>query len=231
MTDLDGNHTWLLGYEDLPALNITPGLGMHLWSGPRDLNLPARVYDAYVDFLWRPIDGPRSGLALGFTPGLYGDFVNLNGHTLQFTGWILGNYRFHTAWNAVGGLAYVRQLRSHWLPIGGIVWTPSEYTRVELLIPKPRVVQRFRSDEYGSAFWYLAGQLGGGAWAVADTPTTNVLVSYSDLRLLVGLESFHISGWEWNVEAGYVFSRHLAVDGSAAFAPHGTALVQASLAF
>jgi hypothetical protein len=231
MTDLDVNHTWLLGYDDLPALNITPGMGMHLWSGPLGLNLPARVYDLYVDFLWRPIDRQRSGVSFGMTPGLYGDFTRFDGHTLQFTGWGLGNYRFNSEWNALGGLAFVRQLRSHWLPIGGVVWTPNDDTRVEMLIPKPRLVRRCRSDEYGSAFWYLAGQLGGGAWAVADTPTNNVLVSYSDLRLLVGLETFHVRGREWNAEVGYVFSRHLAINGNAAQSPAGTALLQFSAAF
>jgi len=231
MTDLDCNHTWLLGYDDLPPLNITPGLGMHLWSGPRDLNLPAQVYDAYVDFLWRPLDGERGGISFGFTPGLYGDFARLDGHTFQCTGWTLANYRFNSAWNVLGGVAYVRQLRSHWLPVGGIVWSPNDDTRVELLIPKPRLVRRYRSDESGSAFWYLAGQLGGGALAVADTQTSNVLVSYSDLRLLVGLESFHVRGREWNVEMGYVFSRHLAINGDQAQSPRGTTLLQASLAF
>lgn len=231
ITDLDFNHTWLLGYDDLPPLNITPGMGMHLWSGPRDLNLPPRVYDLYIDFLWRPIDRERFGLSCGITPGFYGDFQRFDGHTFQLTGWALGNYRFGARWNAVGGLAYVRQLQSHWLPVGGIVWTPSEDTRLELVIPKPRLVRRYRHDENGSAFWYLAGQLGGGAWAVQDTPTTNVLVSYSDLRLVVGLETFRATGREWNVEAGYVFSRHLAIENQTATSPQPAALLQVSTAF
>jgi hypothetical protein len=231
MSNVDCNHTLLFGYGERPPLNITPGLGLHLWSGLRDLNLPARVYDAYVDFNWRPVDRDLWGLSLGVTPGLYGDFEHLSGHTFQVTGWALGNVRFSPHWNALGGLAYVRQLQSRLLPIGGLIWSPNEDTRLELVIPKPRLVRRFRDDENGTAFWYVAGQLGGGAWAIADTPTTNVLVSYSDLRVLVGIESIHVAGRDWSLETGYVFLRGLSVDGNAAHSPSDTVVLQASIAY
>jgi hypothetical protein len=231
VTDFDCNHTWLLGYDDLPPLTITPGLGLHLWSGPQGLDLPARVYDVYLDFSWRPIDAERWGLSLGITPGWYGDFERLDGDTFQLTGWMLGNYRMGPHWNVLGGLAYVRQLRSHLLPVGGLVWTPNEDTRLELIIPKPRLVRRFHTDETGSTYWYVAGQFGGGAWAVADDPATNVLVGYSDLRVLVGIEGFRLHGREWYLEAGYVFARDLSVDGDVAHSPADTFLLQASFAF
>ncbi len=229
--DSDCNHTFLFGYDEVPALNITPGAGMHFWSGPRDLDLPACVYDLYLDLNWRPIDGDRWGLSLGITPGFYGDYEHLDGDTFQLTGWLMGNLRLGPRWNVLGGIAYVRQLDSHLLPVGGVVWTPSDDSRLEFVIPKPRYVQRFRTDETGSSFWYVAGQLGGGTWAVADTPTENVLVGYTDLRLLVGIEGFHVSGREWNLEAGYVFARQLSVNGNAADTPADTIALQLSLAY
>jgi hypothetical protein len=231
IVDADCNHTFLLGYDEAPPLNITPGAGMHLWSGPRDLGLPARVYDLYLDLNWRPIDRDRWGLSLGLTPGFYGDFEYLDGDTFQLTGWLLGNLRLGTDWNVLGGIAYVRQLSSNLLPIGGVVWMPADDWRLELVIPKPRYVQRFRTDETGSSFWYVAGQLGGGTWAVANTPTENVLVGYTDLRLLLGIESFHVSGREWNLETGYVFSRQLSVNGNQADSPADTIVLQLSLSY
>jgi hypothetical protein len=229
--DFDVNHAWLLGYGDGPPLNLTPGLGMHTWAGPRELNLPARVYDVYLDLAWRPLEVERGGLSVGATPGFYGDFTRLDSRTFQLTGWLLGNYRWSSDWSVLGGVAYVRQLRSHLLPIGGLVWMPRDDLRLELLVPKPRLVRRYESDAGGAKFWYLAGQLGGGGWAVADTPQTNVLVTYNDLRLLVGWESLRISGWQWNLEAGYVFARHIAIDGNVAASPTPTALVQFSAGF
>ena len=229
--DLEANHTWLLGYGDSPALEITPGVGMHFWSGPQALNLPPRVYDMYLDFTWRPWETDSGGLSVGLTPGMYGDFERVDDDTFQLTGWLMGNWRVQDNLNLLFGVAYLRQARSQVLPIGGLVWTPNSDTRVELLIPKPKVARRFIETESGSTWWFVAGQLGGGAWAVADSPTDNVLLRYSDLRLLLGVEHFELAGREWSIEAGYVFSRNISVDNTSVFSPNSTLLLQGSVAF
>lgn len=229
--DLDYNRTWYLpiGVER-PPVAITPGLGMHFWSGPRDLDLPARVYDLYLDVSWRPIDHENGGFAFGVTPGIYGDFDNLDGNSFQVTGWGLANRRFGPHWNLVGGVAVVRQLKSSVLPIGGVIWTPNEETRLELMIPRPRIARRVWQQESAEMWCYLAGQFGGGAWSVADTPTENVLVSYSDLRLLLGVETFNTAGYELTLELGYAFARDISVNQATVFTPDSTFLLQATFA-
>jgi hypothetical protein len=184
-----------------------------------------------LDLNWRPFDGKRWGLSVGVTPGWYGDFHRFDGKIMQLTGWILADRKFGPHWNALGGIAYLRQMRSHLLPVGGLVWSPTDETRLELVIPKPRLVHRYWSDDGGSAFWYVAGQLGGGAWAVADTPTRNVLVGYSDLRLLVGLEVLRMHGWDWSLELGYVFARQLSIEEIATQRVPDTFVLQVSLGF
>jgi hypothetical protein len=230
--DLDLNRTWLIpsGAEREP-LSVTPGFGMHFWSGPQTLNLPPRVYDLYLDFAWQAWQDEQSGLAVGITPGFYGDFETLDSDTFQLTGYLMGNYRFSPEWNAVGGLAYVRQLQSHLLPVGGLVWTPDEDTQVDFLIPRPRFARRVRSDELGDVWWYVAGQFGGGAWAVADSPSRNVLVGYSDFRLLLGVQSFHVSGRELSWEIGYVFARDISINDVTVREPDNTFVLQGSLAY
>jgi len=54
MTNLDLRHTGLLGYDDQPPLNITPGIGTHFWTGPQTLDLPPQLYDVYMDLQWQP---------------------------------------------------------------------------------------------------------------------------------------------------------------------------------
>lgn len=230
--DLEYNRTWYLPMgEERSPVAITPGLGMHFWSGPRDLDLPPRVYDLYLDISWRPIDHERGGFAFGVTPGFYSDFTHVDGNAFQLTGWGLANYRLGPNWNLVGGLAVVRQLKSKLLPIGGVIWTPNEDTRLEFLIPRPRIAQRLWQRDSGEMWCYLAGQFGGGAWSVADTATQNVLVSYSDLRLMLGIEMFNIQGRDLTLEVGYVFSRDISVDHTSLLAPDPTFLLQASVAF
>ena len=230
--DLDYSRTWYLPTGiDRPPAAITPGFGMHFWSGPQALDLPARVYDLYLDVSWRPLDLENGGIAIGVTPGFYGDFQRLDGNAFQLTGWGLANYRIGPNWNLVGGVAVVRQLKSKLLPIGGAIWTPHEEIRLELMFPRPRIARRLWQEDSREAWWYLAGQFGGGAWSVADTPTENVLVSYSDLRLLLGVEILNIQGHDLTLEAGYVFSRDISVNQTSVLAPDPTILLQASLAF
>jgi hypothetical protein len=230
--DLDYNRTWYLQTgSERPPVAVTPGFGMHLWSGPRVLDLPSRVYDLYLDVSWRPIDRENGGIAFGVTPGFYGDFQNLNGTAFQLTGWGLANYRTGPHWNFVGGVAVVRQLNSKLLPIGGVIWTPNDDTRLELIFPRPRIAHRLWQQESKEVWYYLAGQFGGGAWSVADTPSKNVLVSYSDLRLMLGVEMLNTRGRDLTLEGGYVFSRDISVNHTSVLAPDPTFLLQASLAF
>jgi hypothetical protein len=229
--DIDVNHSWLFGYDEWPPLTITPGLGVHLWSGPIHIDLPPRVYDAYLDLQWRPIERENWGLSVGLTPGLYGDFENFNGKTFQLTGWILGNYQLSENSLLVGGAAYVRQLNQSLLPIGGIIWTPTDDWRLELIVPTPKISRRILQADSSSMWCYVAGQYGGGSWAIADTTDSNVLLAYSDLRLLLGIESFQSNGLQYSLDVGYVFARNLSVDDVSIFDPQDTVLLQASLAY
>ena len=200
-------------------------------KSPKDSVHLIGVYDLYLDVSWRPVDHESGGIAIGVTPGFYGDFERLDGNAFQLTGWGLANYRIGPHWNFAGGVAVVRQLKSKLLPIGGVIWTPNEDTRLELLFPRPKIARRLWQQDSREAWCYLAGQFGGGAWSVADTPTENVLVSYSDLRLILGLEMFNVQGRDLTLEMGYVFSRDLSVNHTSLVAPDPTFLLQASVAF
>jgi hypothetical protein len=231
ITSIDVRHTLLLGYDELPPLNITPGAAVHGWSSPASLDLPSAVYDVYLDFYAQPWQSEAGAVSLGVTPGLYGDFESVDRETFQWSGWLLASRHLGLRWTVLGGVAYVRQLRANWLPIGGAIWTLSDATRFELLFPRPKVTHRFYTDGNWSHWGYIAGNFGGGAWSVADTPQNNVLVGYSDLRLLTGWEAFSSNGYEWRAETGYLFAREINVDNVPLQTPSGTFIAQVSFAF
>ncbi|XZE32420.1 hypothetical protein SH501x_003167 [Pirellulaceae bacterium SH501] len=231
ISSLDLRRSLILGYEDITPLTLTPGFVFHMWSGPSDLDLPSRVYDLSVDFEWKPWESDKSSLLVGATPGLYGDFEFIDSKTFQWSGWIAGTRQLNSKWLAMGGVAYVRQLESNWLPIGGVIWQPNESTRIDLVFPRPRIVRNIKTTETGTISWYITGHYDGGAWSVEDTPSSNVLVSYSDLRLLTGLEGNRAGEIRWRAEFGYAFSREISIDRVSISNPSDGLIFECSLAY
>jgi len=231
IASLDLRHSFLLGYDDWQLLSITPGVTTHGWSSPAALDLPTAAYDIYLDLHGTPWRGDATTVSLGVTSGLYSDFRSLDSDALQWSGWLLASRQLSPEWTLLGGAAYVRQWRGTWLPLAGLSWTPNDRTRWELFFPRPRVAHLCRADGNWTHWVYLAGQFGGGAWSIADTPDNNVLVGYSDLRLTVGWEAFSWRGYEWRAELGYAFARDLSVNHVSVNSPRDTLFVQGSFAF
>jgi hypothetical protein len=183
------------------------------------------VYDVYLDLSWRFLERDTWGLAGGLTPGFYGDLERMDGKTFQVTGWILGDWLLSERWSVAGGVAYVRQLQSTVLPVGGAIWRPNESMRIDLLFPRPRLAVRVIQDPAREVWAYFSGIFGGGAWAVDDGLGKNALIEYSDLRLVLGSEWTTAAGRVVTLEIGYVFGRDLSVDGTSYLAPEETLVV------
>lgn len=230
--DLDFCRSWLwtFGSSSEPVV-ITPGAGLHLWSGPIGLDLPPRVYDLYLDVSWRFFNREWWGIAGGITPGFYGDFVRMDGDVFQLTGWLLGDWTLSEQWSIVAGLAYVRQLDSQLVPVGGATWRPTPDSRFDFIFPRPRIARRLFQNDERDLWVYVAGVFGGGAWAVDDGAGANVLVQYSDLRLITGIEIARTSGRITTIELGYVFARDITVDSTSLASPGDTLLLQGAVAF
>jgi hypothetical protein len=231
ITSLDVRHTWLLGYDDYAPLNITPGVAVHFWAGPNALDLPPRVYELFLDLQWQVWKGDEAAMLVGVTPGLYGDMEHIDNRSFQWSGWLVGSRQLGPRCTLLGGVAYLRQLQSNWLPVGGAIWVPNEHSRLELVFPRPRLARRVHGTDDWALWSYVAGQFGGGAWAVLDAPAQNVLVGYSDLRLLGGVEAFSRGGYEWRAELGYVFARELRVESVLLETPTDALLAHITVAF
>jgi hypothetical protein len=228
--DLSRTWFWQPGATAEPV-SIAPGVGLHLWSGPATLDLPPRVYDLYLDVAWRFWNGEGWGMTGGLTPGFYGDFAHLDGNAFQLTGWVLGDWTLSDEWSLVAGAAYVRQFDSHLLPIGGAVWRPSDDMRLDIIFPRPRAAWRWLQTPERDVWLYLAGIFGGGAWSVDGGAGSSLLVQYSDLRLVGGVEIANFRGRITTLQAGYVFSRDISVESISLESPRPTILLQATLAY
>lgn len=206
-------------YNQQNPLLVTPGFTFHFLSGPettptQPADLPAQLYDAYLDAAWRPQITPWFGGELGFRIGVYSDFRGKTTlEALRYTGSGLAVLTFSPSMQLKAGVVYLDRLRVKLLPAGGIVWTPNSDLRFEILFPNPRIARRV--SVMGTTEWWLygRGEYGGGSWEVirdtgASAGTTD-RVDYNDIRIGGGFEFDKRGGVSGLIEVGAAFSREI----------------------
>jgi len=194
-------------------LIVTPGFGAHFLDGPAATDLPPRLYDAYVQFRSMKRLTPRWAMDLAVTPGVYSDFQQHTDEAVRITGYGAAMYTWTPTTKLLMGVAYLDRKDLRIMPIGGILWTPTPDLSSELAAPRPRIAHRLYwngalSDEIQD--WvYIAGELGGGIWAIRRVDDSNDQVTYTDYRVILGVERRDLGGLDGHVEVGYVFGRTL----------------------
>ena len=214
-------------------LVVTPAFEIQMLDGPTAPSLPPELYDASISFLNIRKLTERFSLHFGATPGVHSDFEKSSSEAIRVPARLLGVWepRPDTQW--VFGVLYLARDDVNFLPAGGVIWTPSEETRLELIFPRPRIAQRFVYEGDIEWWWYVAGEFGGGSYAVRDAGGfgSNV-VTLSDLRLLLGLERRVTNGINSRLELGYVFGRKIEFqEVLPTFEPDPTLLVRGGLTY
>jgi hypothetical protein len=197
---------------DSPLL-ITPGFAAHYMDGPAGVEMPPRLYDAYCQFRWLHRFSPQWGVDLAISPNVFSDFQQSRSDAFRLTGYGAAAWTFNPTTQIIFGAGYFNRLDVKVLPIGGIIWTPNEDTSYELLFPRPRLARRVyccgASGKEVQDWVYLAGEFGGGTWAIARSDGTSDLVDLKDYRILLGAERKVIRGLSAHFELGYVFGRKI----------------------
>jgi hypothetical protein len=190
---------------------FNPKLGWHFLEGPSTPDVRSQFYDLALEVNFAQQVDDHWSLHLQFTPTWASDFDNKDGEALRFLGGGLLAWRLSELWTAVGGVNYLDREDLPWLPIAGFRLASAD-VQLDLVVPRPRLAWRLSQDEKDlSESWiFVAGEVGGGAWAFEreDTGLHDVF-NYRDLRLLAGFESREIDGARTVFEAGYVFERQI----------------------
>lgn len=200
-------------YDQAPLI-VTPGFGMHLLNGPITdapdfAELPPNVYDAFLDFSWRPQITPWLGANIGVRPGIFTDWNTFTTDSIRIPSRGLGVITITPNLQLIAGVVYLDRLDVKILPAGGIVWTPNPDTRWEILFPNPKLASRFRNIGNSEIWWYVAGEYGGGSWTYERTDSTSDQFDYNDIRVMLGLETVGGSRFRTFIEAGYLFERQI----------------------
>lgn len=229
-------------------LLVTPGFTFNFWNGPVSPNpgpppfvhgeLPARSYDAYLNAAWNPQLSRIVSGELAFRVGVYSDFANVNHESLRYQGYGYGLVALSPSFQLKAGVIYLDRFRYKLFPAGGIVWTPNDDVRFEILFPNPKLAIRLPGYSTTEWWFYARGEYGGGSWTVDTDPLFGggvTRVDYNDMRFALGLDFKTVRGLNGLAEVGITFERELFYpDISPApftFHPDPTVFVRGGLAY
>jgi Domain of unknown function (DUF6268) len=215
----------------LAPLKVTPYFAVHFWN-VGDANPFLYLYDLNVEFAWRPRLAEWLFVDLAVTPGLYTDFKHVSADSFQMRGRAAAIFAFSEQLQLVAGAMYVNRNRVKVLPAGGVIWNQSEDTRWFLVFPQPKISHRFGTVGATQIWGYVAGEFGGGRWEVERVRGVNDSFDYTDLRVILGIESVYAERLRGHLEIGYVFSRRMNFANAAAdFTLPSTLMARAGFRF
>jgi hypothetical protein len=209
--------------KDAPLV-ITPGFGTQWLDGPVGLDIPAQLHEVYTEFRWLPKFGDRFRADIALQPSFNSDWDGSSVRALRIMGHGAGVYDWTPTFQIVLGCAYLDRPDIELLPIAGFIWKPNECCEYRLVFPTPKISWKFFDNNmlglWGyrpgptppptSDLWlYIAGELGGGSWAIRHSDGTSDLMSYSDIRVFLGLETKSLTVIGSQIEIGYVFNRYI----------------------
>jgi hypothetical protein len=224
----------VLVFPRLPGLMLIPGFATHLLSGPDSVDLPGALYDNWIEVRWLKKFDDRWTADLAITPSLFTDYENLGSDAVRMQARAIALWSWRTDLQFAFGFLYLDREDIAALPMAGLIWTPNDDYKAELLFPRPRLMYRLSGDETFSRWVYVGGEFGGGSWAIERTgggpPPNNPkddIVTYSVLRFLVGYEAKKAKGFSPRVEAGFNFNRSVEFkSGKGDFDPDNTAMLR-----
>jgi hypothetical protein len=198
--------------RETPLL-ITPFYGIHFLDGPDTPDVPPRLHDAAVKLEhFRPLNDDWL-VMLDLTMGQFADDVSFDsGEAFRITGGGAGVWRPNDRWKWVLGATYVNRANTQILPVAGLIYTPNDDAEYRLVFPAPKISWRLPwTDVPGldERWFYVAGEFGGGAWAVERTDGSADRLDITDWRVYLGLERKIVGGLSRRIELGYVFGRTL----------------------
>ncbi|HLA85408.1 MAG TPA: hypothetical protein VJL29_11495 [Thermoguttaceae bacterium] len=212
-------------------LTIAPSYGIHRFDNPGGYDIPDEVHDAAVAFGIRGRANERLSYQAKVAVGCYSDFDNESSEQVRVRGFGMGLWKWNSTVDLMFGVAYVDLQNWPVVPIGGFVIRPDDGQEWRVTFPRMAYARRLcASGALGrpTEYWGSVGlEMGGGRWAVRTesdtTDDTTDDMTYSDWRLVLGLEQKTLDAYNLNFDVGYVFGRRIEYDDEhESFAPDDT---------
>ena len=217
------------------GLEIDFGTGIHLVDGPGHAgsDLPPRLFDIFWNARFKAETDYGLGIDANFKMGLFTDFEDSVREGWRFPGRLLA---YADLWNSnhevgrfVAGFEYLDLEQTEILPAGGVIFQPNPDTQIDLYFPRPQIRFRVDQEESGDQWLYFRGEYHGSAWAIERTAGNADLVSLTEYRATIGLESIPSDKEESSsfLEIGFLFNRDLEYrSGVGNFQPDDTIVIR-----
>lgn len=200
---------------------LSPGFGLHLWSGPWMTTGPARffpskAYSAFADIGFESDPNLRFGVEASGRIGVFSDFEHVTNNSVRPMGLLLLRYNMTPTVALKAGVEYINRADIKLLPAGGIVWTPNTRTRFDIYFPQPKFASYLTTLGNQDLWWYVAGEYGGGVWTLRYDDGRESLTDINDFRLMLGIElgppsTGGVGQRGVFFEIGYVWNREIVV--------------------
>lgn len=192
-------------------LYVSAGYDERFLNGPSKPILPSRVYDAYTDFAWNPRLTDRSKMITSLSVGAYSDFEGSYGHITRLTGKWAGTYELvRGRITIVKGMLWLDRQDIKELLMGGVIWTPNDWSRYELIFPNPRIYYRVSQTNLSEDWIYAGSDLyAGNTWTLHSTGHNSDKLTLREFRAMVGWEHRLHRGVGTFAEAGTLFERRV----------------------
>lgn len=183
--------------------------GWNFLSGPTTAAIPPQTYDLGLEFNYAKKLNDVWGVHLNVSPLWATDFSNTSSDAFRLLAGGLITFQADEVTKLVAGISYLDRPDLNFLPIAGLKWMVTDDLELDMLVPRPRIAWRFGKEDIQEKWLFLAGEVGGGSWAVEREAQQADRMGYRDLRCLGGVEYKQRSGGRSVFEAGYVFNRRI----------------------
>lgn len=229
-----GSGSMTIGLPKIQGVTVRPSGAFHSVFGPDRTDLPSQLYDGSVEVAWMHRFDDRMRMRLAGGAGVFSDFETSNDleEAVRFSGSGIGTFEVHPDLQLVLGAAWINLENRRVLPVAGVVWSPSDDLRLDLVCPEGRVSIKLKEMTEKTRWFYLSGAFYGRTWQIERANGTLDLVTYSDLRFGCGIETRHISGISSFLEFGVSLNRELEYEsGAGDYSPRSVSFLRAGLHF
>ena len=183
------------------------GYGIRWLTGPVTTDLPPQLFTLQLDIGWAFKLGEKLTIDTRITPTWNTDFEKST-EIFRLPWHAIAVFQADTNWRWTMGATDLDREDIRVLPVVGLTFAPPDGdVLLDLVFPRPKAALRLSHDENHQHWFYVAGELGGGSWAINRTSGSRDIVTLRDLRLLVGLETVTKKRHASRLEAGWVFDR------------------------